>query len=116
MQVLSVLWQHGPLPVREVLDRLPDGKKRAYTTVLSVMQVMEKKRLLDHTRSGTTHVYRPLVTRRQVCRPLMKDLVRNVFGGSAATAMQFLLNEADVKGDELNEIRRLIDEADPTDR
>jgi BlaI family penicillinase repressor len=113
MQVLSVLWEHGPLPVRGVLERLPDGKKRAYTTVLSVMQVMEKKGLLDHTRDGNTHVYRPLFTRRQVCRPLIRDLVRNVFGGSAATAMQYLLSDADVNPDELKQIRRLIDQADP---
>lgn len=111
MQVLSVLWEHGPLPVREALQRLPDGKKRAYTTVLSVMQVMEKKGLLDHRREGATHVYRPLVTRRQICRPLMRDLVRNVFGGSAAAAMQYLLSDAEVSDDELSEIRRLIDQA-----
>ena len=46
MQVLSVLWERGPSTAREVLEAMPDGKKRAYTSVLSVMQVMEKKGLL----------------------------------------------------------------------
>ena len=46
LQVLGVLWEHGPSTVREVLERLPDGKPRAYTSVLSVMQVMQKKGLL----------------------------------------------------------------------
>ena len=110
MQVLAVLWEKGPATVRQVLDALPDGKQRAYTTVLSVMQVMEKKRLLDHTRDGLAHVYRPRVTRNQVYRPLMKDLLTNLFAGKASTAMQFLLAEADVDEAELKEIRKLIND------
>jgi BlaI family transcriptional regulator, penicillinase repressor len=110
MQVLAVLWEQGPATVRQVLDRLPDGKQRAYTTVLSVMQVMEKKGLLDHTRDGLAHVYRPKVTRKQVCRPLMKELLTNLFAGKASTAMQFLLAEAEVDEAELKEIRKLINE------
>ena len=110
MQVLGVLWENGPATVRHVLDAMPDGKQRAYTTVLSVMQVMEKKGLLDHTRDGLAHVYRPRVTRSQVYRPLMKDLLKNLFAGKASTAMQFLLAEAEVDEAELKEIRKLINE------
>ncbi len=110
LQVLAVLWENGPSTVRQVLDAMPDGKQRAYTTVLSVMQVMEKKKLLDHTRDGLAHVYRPSVTRNQIYRPLMKDLLTNFFSGKASTAMQFLLAEADVDEAELKEIRRLIND------
>lgn len=110
LQVLSVLWEQGPLTVRQVLGALPDGKKRAYTTVLSIMQIMEKKGLLDHKRNGLTHVYFPKVTAKQVLRPMMRDLVRNFFGGRPSTAMQYLLSEGSVKQDEIDEIRRLIDQ------
>ena len=47
LQVLAVLWRRGPSTAREVMEALPDGKHRAYTTVLSVMQVMEKKELQE---------------------------------------------------------------------
>ena len=110
LQVLSVLWDRGPSTVRDVLDALPDGKKRAYTTVLSVMQVMENKGLLRHKRQGLTHVYQPKVRRESVLKPMMKDLVRNVFGGSPASALQFLLEGGKVDADELAQIRALIDE------
>ena len=110
MQVLAVLWDKGPATVRHVLDAMPDGKQRAYTTVLSVMQVMEKKGLLDHTRDGLAHVYRPRVTRNQVYRPLMKGLLKNLFAGKASRAMQFLLAEAEVDEAELKEIRKLIND------
>jgi BlaI family transcriptional regulator, penicillinase repressor len=110
LQVLSVLWDRGPSSVRGVLEAIPDRKQRAYTTILSVMQVMEKKGLLGHTREGLSHIYHPLVQREQVLRPMMKDLLRNVFGGSPSAAVQFLLDQAAVDDEELAQIRRTIRE------
>ena len=65
LQILAVLWEHGPSTVRAIRQLLPDGKNRAYTTVLTLVQIMEKKGLVGHTSQGQAHVYRPLVARRQ---------------------------------------------------
>jgi BlaI family penicillinase repressor len=108
MQVLSVLWRRGPSTVRDVLDVMPDGKARAYTTILTVMQVMEKKGLVSHTAQGNAHRYESRVSRARVAGPLLRGLVRDVFGGSAATAMQHLLAENEVSREDLKEIKRLI--------
>jgi BlaI family transcriptional regulator, penicillinase repressor len=108
LQVLSVLWERGPSTVRSVLAALPDGKARAYTTVLTVMQVMEKKGLLTHTRAGMAHVYKPTIDRRRVAGPLLRGLVQRVFGGSPAAAVQQLLRETDVSEDELAKMRSLL--------
>lgn len=112
MQVLSVLWDSGPLTARDVLERLPDRKDRAYTTVLSIMQVMEKKGLLTHSVEGRAHVYKPAVTRKQVMKPFVRSLVQNVFGGSPARALQHLLEDETVDADQLAAIRELIDKHD----
>lgn len=115
LQILSVLWQRGPSTAREVLEELPDGKARAYTTVLSVMQVMQKKNLLDvGERRGLAHVYHPSVTRRQVLGPVLRGMIQKVFGGSPSAAVEQLLDAAAVNEDELAEIRRLVDEAATT--
>lgn len=111
LQVLTVLWERGPSSVRAVMEAMPDGKQRAYTTVLSVMQVMEKKGLLGHTMQGQANIYHPLVKRQQVLRPLMKELLRNVFGGSPAVALQSLLDSGRVSDAELAEIRQVIQQA-----
>ena len=108
LQVLSLLWDSGPATARKVLTAMPDGKERSYTTVLSVMQVMEKKGLLTHTTRGRTHVYRPAVTRKQVMRPMLRGMVTKVFGGSTAAAVQQLLDANAVSEDELHEIRHLL--------
>lgn len=112
MQVLSVLWRRGPATVRDMLEEMPDGKTRAYTTILTVLQVMEKKGLAGHTTQGNTHVYEARVSRARALGPLLRGLVRDVFGGSPAAAMQQLLAESEVSREELQEIKRLIAEHD----
>jgi BlaI family penicillinase repressor len=108
MQVLGVLWQRGPSTVRNVLEAMQDDKPRAYTTILSVMQVMEKKGLVSHTSDGNAHVYAAAVSRRAVAGPLLRGLVKSLFGGSAASALQHLLNENEMSREELGEIKELI--------
>ncbi len=112
LQVLGTLWQHGPGTVRQVMERLSDGKERAYTSVLSVMQVMHKKGLLEvaDEREGLAHVFKPLVSREQVAVPLLRGLVTKIFGGSTKTAMQHLLNADAVDRAEINEMRKLLDD------
>ena len=110
-QVLAVLWERGPSGVRDVLESLPDGKQRAYTTVLTTMQVMEKKGLLAHSREGLAHIYRPLVTRDEVVQPVVRTLVRHLFGGDATRVVQTLIDSNELSQDELKEIRRMIDAA-----
>jgi BlaI family transcriptional regulator, penicillinase repressor len=110
MQVLSVLWSRGPLSARQVLEELPDKKERAYTTVLSVMQVMEKKGLLRHETDGNRHIYVPLVKKGEVLGTFLKNMVSNLFGGSAANAMQHLLQTAPVSETEVREMRAILDE------
>lgn len=112
LQILGVLWELGPKTVRQVMEALPDRKKRAYTSVLSVMQVMEKKGLLKHEigTEGLAHVFRPKVSRRQVLGPMLRGLVTKVFGGDPTAAVQQLLTENDVDRESLDQIRQFLDE------
>lgn len=120
LQILGVLWDQGPSTVREVMEHLPDGKPRAYTSVLSVMQVMQKKGLLKAKRQkeGLANVYSPKSSREQVVGPLLSGLVSRVFGGSPALAIQQLLSQESVEAEELDAIRRFIDriEEDRTEK
>ena len=108
LQVLRVLWQHGPSSVRAVRERLCDGKERAYTTVLTTMQIMEKKGLLTHTRRGLAHIYAPTVSQRAVTGHILRDLLRNVFGTPAAI-VQNLLSEGRPSEEEAREIQQMIE-------
>jgi predicted transcriptional regulator len=116
MQILSVLWDRGASSAREVLEAMPDGKKRAYTSILSVMQVMEKKGLLKHTNRGLAHVYSPAVGKRTVIRPFMRKVLNEVFGGRPSAMMQALLTETTVSETELAQIHKLLEKAKTANR
>jgi predicted transcriptional regulator len=94
------------------MERLSDGKERAYTSVLSVMQVMHKKELLAvaDERDGLAHIFKPVVSREQVAVPLLQGLVRKIFGGSTKTAMQHLLSSDKVERSEIEAMRKLLDD------
>ncbi len=111
LQILSLLWGRGPMAIREIREALPDGKDRAYTTVLTLVRIMEKKGFVGHTLEGQAYLYHPLVKRGQVLRPIMRDLMRNVFGGSPAKAVQCLLDSTRLDEEELSQIRQVIQDA-----
>ena len=109
MQVLSVLWNQGPATARQVLEAMPDGKPRSYTTVLSIMQVMEKKGLLKRGgMAGRAIVYKPAITAKRVAKPAFKDLLGRVFGGRPAAVVQHLLESEDVSAQELDDIQAML--------
>jgi BlaI family transcriptional regulator, penicillinase repressor len=111
LQILSLLWEQGPMSVREIREALPDGKERAYTTVLTLVQIMEKKGFVDHKLQGQAHVYHPLVNRRQILRPMFRDMLKNIFSGSPAQAVQCLLDSAKLDDDELAQIKQILQDA-----
>ena len=113
LQLLSVLWENGPATARELREAMPDGKPRSYTTVLSTLQLMEKKGLVTHTPRGRAHVYRPTHKRPRVLGPLVQRLVQRVFAGRPADVVQQLLESGQpVPPHELARMREMIDQAE----
>jgi len=90
------------------LESMPDGKKRAYTSVLSVLQVMEKKGFVDHESRGSTHFYKAVIAETDVVAPMLRRLVQNLFGGDPAAAVQTLLRATDANDADLKELNRVI--------
>jgi len=110
LQVLSVLWERGPCRVRHVMERMPDGKERAYTTVLTVLQGLEKKGLVRHEQAGKQYIYRAVASRQGVLRPRLRRLVSHVFGGRPSAVLQQLLDGTKIAPEDLAEMRKLIAE------
>jgi BlaI family transcriptional regulator, penicillinase repressor len=110
LTILALLWQHGPMTVRAVLEALPDRKQRAYTSVLSVMQVMEKKGFLKRTRDGMTDIWRPAMRREKIMGPFLKKMVSQLFAGRPSAVLQQLLQGTTVDPEEIQSIKQLIRE------
>jgi predicted transcriptional regulator len=111
LQVLGVLWEKQKATAREVLNAMPDHKERAYTTILSVLQGMQKKGFVKRSTTGVTHIWSAKVTREQTTTPVLRELIRDAFSGSPALALQQLLDSENISTEEIGELRKLLDDA-----
>ena len=111
LEILKILWDRGASTVREVLDSLKAQKKRrAYTSVMSLLGVMTEKGLLRRRMQGRAFVYEPRVERDRALGGMIGDLWDRAFGGSASALVAHLLEQASPTDDELREIRAAIDQ------
>ena len=109
LEILRVLWARGPSTVRQVHDTLKETKPQAYTTVLKLLQIMTDKGLVLRNEEQRAHVYEACRPAEQTKRQLAGDVLERVFDGSASELMMHALAGQDVSGEEIAELRRLID-------
>ena len=102
--VLRVLWEHGPQTVRGLMEYLPRGESQPYTTVLGLLQGMEKAKLVDHEKEGLTHRYRPTVSQQEATGNLLSDFLARFFHGSAEQLILGLVDADKLAPDELRAI------------
>jgi len=102
--VLRVLWACGPLTVRELMEHLPRGDRQPYTTVLGLMQGMEKAGLVAHEKEAQTHRYRPTLTEREATKSLLSDFLGRFFHGSAESLVLGLVDACELDPDALKAI------------
>jgi BlaI family transcriptional regulator, penicillinase repressor len=81
LQIMKVVWLLGSATVKEVCDQISQRKKTAYTTVLTLMGILEEKGVLIHQRNGRAFSYRPLISREQATRNQIRDLIDRFFDG-----------------------------------
>lgn len=110
LEILQVLWEHGPATVRFVNDRLNEKKKVGYTTTLKIMQIMFEKRLLERDESARSHLYRPSIEKGETQGLLLDRLVQTAFGGSAAKLVMQALGNHKASKEEISRIRKFLDE------
>jgi len=109
-EVLSLLWEYGPMTVRELLERLPSERPLPYTTVLGLLQNMERAGLATHDSESQTHRFRALVSRQHATGTLLSDFIERFFRGSAERLVLGLVDAQKLSAADLREIEaRLAD-------
>ena len=116
LAILHVLWELGPSTVRQVQDVLESQRGTGYTTTLKLMQIMFEKELLTRDDSNRSHVYSAAVSRQKTQRRLVGELVKQAFSGSAQQLVMQALAARKSTPQELQEIRKLIDELERDSR
>jgi len=108
LDVMSILWRRGSGTVGEVREDLRDDL--AYTTVLWVLQTLDEKGFVRHTKEGRAHRYHPAIRPEQAGGSALSQIVDKVFHGSASMLVAQLVRERSVPVQELEQIRKLLDE------
>jgi BlaI family transcriptional regulator, penicillinase repressor len=110
LAILRVLWRLGPSTVRQVQEALMRLQPTGYTTALKQLQIMAAKGLVDRDESQRSHVYRARLGEDVTQKQLVRDLMERAFGGSAQRLVMQALASKRATSNELDAIRRLIDE------
>ncbi len=108
LAVLQLLWEHGPLAVKEVHDILEKDKHVVYTTILKTMQVMTEKGILDRKSEGRKHIYRAVITKEKTQSKLLDSFVNRAFGGSKMSLVMKALGNSSTSQNELDELKAYI--------
>lgn len=110
LQILRILWELGPSPVREIHRRLEADKGTNYSTTVKMLSVMLEKGLVKRDETATPHVYRSTLTREKAGKKMLGELIDKVYSGSAMSLVLQALSASKPTKEELDEVRRLLDQ------
>lgn len=110
LEVMQILWERGPLTVRQVNDLLNDQRRVGYTTTLKIMQIMAEKGLLIRNTNQRSHVYTPALPSGEVQTHILDHVLKTVFRGSRSELVMKALGNHAASRDELEKIRNFINE------
>ena len=108
--VMETLWELGEATVGQVRERLKRDPEPAYTTILSVMQKLEKTGWLTHRAEGRTYVYRPTRSRNEAGSSTLRTFIDRVFRGDRLLLFQHLLEDKELSAEDLSALKKMIDQ------
>jgi len=112
LEIMHVVWEFNGGTVRQVHERLNQQRPLAYTTVMTMMNILEEKGHLTRNKEGRAYRYEPVRPKNQVISGMVDDFVGKVFEGSARPLLLSLVNDRKLSKNDLEEIARMIEETE----
>ena len=107
---MKIVWARDSATVRDVYEEMLKHRKIAYTTVMTMMGILEQKGHLKKSAEERAYVYTPAQPQREVVGNMVRDFVKRVFNGSAKPLLVHLVENQKLSEDELDEVRKLLKE------
>jgi BlaI family penicillinase repressor len=108
LEIMQILWERGPLTVRQVNDKLNEHRNVGYTTTLKIMQIMAEKKLLSRDTAKRSHIYSPTLPPDEVKSSILNHVLNTVFKGSRSSLVVQALGNHQVSDEEMEEIKKAI--------
>lgn len=110
LEIMKIVWELGEATVRRVYERLLEEREIAYTTVMTMMQVLERKGRLRKTQGEKAHVYTPSEAKQRVLGGMVQEFVNRVFNGSAEPLLLHLIEDNRLTAADLDRLRKALKE------
>lgn len=110
LEIMNLLWDHGPATVGELQPRM--AKEPAYTTVMTMLNVLLRKGKVKRVQEGRAYRYRPAVTRQKATGNALEDLVKRMFGGSDDALLMAFVETRGITSGDLDRLSKVVAEAE----
>ena len=107
---MKIVWRREQATVRAVYEELLERRKIAYTTVMTMMKILEQKKYLRKSQDDRAYLYRPAKPKNQVIKGMVREFVDRVFNGSAEPLLVHLMEDRKLSEEDLDEISRMVRE------
>ncbi|HEV8042675.1 MAG TPA: BlaI/MecI/CopY family transcriptional regulator [Bryobacteraceae bacterium] len=108
LEIMKIVWAREVATVRDVYEALLERRKIAYTTVMTMMKILEQKKYLLKTQEDRAYIYRPAKPKNQVIKGMVREFVNRVFNGSAEPLLVHLIEDRRLSQKDLEEITNMI--------
>jgi predicted transcriptional regulator len=108
LELMTILWRMGEGSVSEVIEHLPKHRELAYTSVSTILRILEQKEVLKTRKEGRGHIYIPALKKSDYEAKAVKHVVDRVFDGTPVALVRQLLDSGEVSENELAELKKLI--------
>jgi len=109
LELMTILWRLGEGSVADVIDGLPKERKLAYTSVSTILRILEQKGVLKTRKEGRGHIYIPVLAKTEYEAKTVKHVVERVFEGTPVALVRQLLDTVNLDAQALKELKTLID-------
>lgn len=112
LELMTILWRLGEGSVTDVIERLPQGRNLAYTSVSTILRILEQKGVLSTRKEGRGHIYIPQIKKADYEARTVAHVVERVFDGTPVALVRQLLGSGQLNENDLRELKDLIDRAE----
>lgn len=110
IRLMEILWEKKKASVAEITEELASQNSVAYTTVLTMLRIMEQKGYVSHTKQGRAFIYRPLIDRQRARRSAIRHIIGSLFNDSPELLMLNILEHEKVSAEELKRLKDAINQ------
>lgn len=110
LELMNVIWELGSCTVKDVQKGLQESRDLAYTSVATMMKILEQKGAISGKKDDRVHTYQPIVSREDYETASLKHLTDNVFKGDPSSMVMRLINENKLSSEDLQNIKKLLDQ------